>query len=212
MPKGPVCRAVAVVAIASTPVLAAAPGGFLPLATFAQTVASASTPAPTPAGGTRQVESRTNARDSLVYVWIAPGTFQMGCVPQDGECHDREKPRHPVTLNRGFWLGRTEVTVAAFERFVAETAYATDAERAGFSYAWDGRQFTRDSGLSWKARASRMTHNTRSCTCPGMMPRPSVRGPEDISRRRRNGSMRRAQAETLRCTCGGMRLSPSRAA
>jgi len=61
------------------------------------------------------------AKDGMEYVWIPPGGYQMGCVPTDSECDAREKPRHPVTIGRGFWLGRTEVTVAAYRRFAAAT-------------------------------------------------------------------------------------------
>jgi formylglycine-generating enzyme required for sulfatase activity len=48
----------------------------------------------------------------------------MGCVPQDSGCDQDEKPRHPVTLSRGFWIGKTEVTVGAYKR------YATASGRA----------------------------------------------------------------------------------
>jgi hypothetical protein len=53
----------------------------------------------------------------LAYVWIPAGAFDMGCVPADTACLPREGPRHPVTLTRGFWLGETEVSVAAYARF-----------------------------------------------------------------------------------------------
>jgi formylglycine-generating enzyme required for sulfatase activity len=54
-------------------------------------------------------------------VWIAPGTFEMGCVPGDDECYAEEKPAHRVTLSHGFWMGRTEVPVQAYEQFAAAT-------------------------------------------------------------------------------------------
>ncbi len=60
---------------------------------------------------------RTNPQDGLKYVWIPPGTFAMGCTPDETECSDDEKPSHPVTITKGFWLGQTEVTVAAYKRF-----------------------------------------------------------------------------------------------
>jgi formylglycine-generating enzyme required for sulfatase activity len=41
----------------------------------------------------------------------------MGCSPGDNECESDEKPAHPVTISRGFWLGKTEVTVEAYRRF-----------------------------------------------------------------------------------------------
>ena len=57
---------------------------------------------------------------SLEYVWIPPGTFQMGAVPGDYDSTDAEKPRHPVTISKGFWLAKSPVTVAAYKRFVGE--------------------------------------------------------------------------------------------
>ncbi len=63
------------------------------------------------------VQSRMNARDGQRYVWIPPGTFQMGCSPGDNECSEDEKPAHAVTISRGFWLGQTEVTVGDSQAF-----------------------------------------------------------------------------------------------
>jgi formylglycine-generating enzyme required for sulfatase activity len=62
---------------------------------------------------------RVNPKDGLKYVWIPPGTFMMGCSqePEDRECWKDEKPRHQVTLTRGFWVGQTPVTVGAYKRF-----------------------------------------------------------------------------------------------
>jgi formylglycine-generating enzyme required for sulfatase activity len=62
---------------------------------------------------------RVNPKNGLEYVWIPPGSFEMGCVPGDDECYPEEKPAHRVTLRHGFWLGRTEVPVQAYERFAA---------------------------------------------------------------------------------------------
>jgi formylglycine-generating enzyme required for sulfatase activity len=45
----------------------------------------------------------------------------MGCSPGDSDCQEDEKPAHQVTLTKGFWLGQTEVTVAAYKRFAAAT-------------------------------------------------------------------------------------------
>jgi formylglycine-generating enzyme required for sulfatase activity len=63
---------------------------------------------------------RKNQKDGLSYVWIPPGKFTMGCSKDDRECQPNEGPPHEVTLTRGFWLGRTEVTVAAYNRFLGE--------------------------------------------------------------------------------------------
>ena len=64
---------------------------------------------------------RVNPKDGLKYVWIASGTFMMGCSPGDIDCKDPEKPPHQVTLTKGFWLGQTEVTVGAYKRFAGAT-------------------------------------------------------------------------------------------
>lgn len=42
--------------------------------------------------------------------WIKPGTFLMGCDPDDPDGQDSEKPQHRVTLTRGFWLADTACT------------------------------------------------------------------------------------------------------
>ena len=74
--------------------------------------------APAPAPGS----VRVSPKDGLKYVWIPPGTFQMGCSPGDMECNDDEEPPHPVTISKGFWLGQTPVTVAAYKRFASDTS------------------------------------------------------------------------------------------
>jgi formylglycine-generating enzyme required for sulfatase activity len=40
----------------------------------------------------------------------------MGCSASDNQCKDDEKPAHRVKIPNGFWLGRTEVTNAAFRK------------------------------------------------------------------------------------------------
>lgn len=59
---------------------------------------------------------KVNPKDGLTYVWIPPGSFIMGCSPDDSECFDDEKPAHPVTITKGFWVGRAPVTQQAYQR------------------------------------------------------------------------------------------------
>ncbi len=63
----------------------------------------------------------TSRIDRLEYVHIPAGSFKMGCVPTDKRCDANEKPQHPVTISHGFWMGRTEVEVAAYRRFVDDS-------------------------------------------------------------------------------------------
>jgi formylglycine-generating enzyme required for sulfatase activity len=70
-----------------------------------------------------------NSRDGLNYVWIEPGTFEMGCSPGDGECVDSEKPVHLVTITKGLWMGQTPVTQAAYRRVIGKN-YASGLSTA----------------------------------------------------------------------------------
>jgi formylglycine-generating enzyme required for sulfatase activity len=71
---------------------------------------------------------KVNPKDGLKYVWVPPGTIQMGCSPGDDACRENEKPSHKVTISHGFWMGRTEVTVGAYMRFARSAAKAMPPE------------------------------------------------------------------------------------
>jgi formylglycine-generating enzyme required for sulfatase activity len=64
---------------------------------------------------------RENSRDGQKYVWIPAGNFEMGCSAGDSECGEDEKPAHPVSILKGFWMGQTPVTVGAWKRYRAAT-------------------------------------------------------------------------------------------
>src|SRR5208282_561953 len=93
--------------------------------------APAPAPAPTTSSVTRVLDNlepppeagtvRVNPIDGLKYVWIPPGTFVMGRSPGDAEGYVQESPPHEVTITKGFWMGQTPVTVAAYRRFAAAT-------------------------------------------------------------------------------------------
>src|SRR5215213_5167163 len=68
-------------------------------------------------------------------VWIAGGTFLMG----SDHHYPEEAPAHPVTIS-GFWIDRTQVTNAAFRRFVKATGYVTLAERVPDPALYPGAQ------------------------------------------------------------------------
>jgi sulfatase modifying factor 1 len=58
-------------------------------------------------------------------VWIPGGTFWMGCDACD---MPDAAPVHQVTVD-GFWMDKTAITNAQFEKFVKATDYKTVAER-----------------------------------------------------------------------------------
>lgn len=53
----------------------------------------------------------------LELIWVAPGSFNMGSLP-DEVSNKAERPQTKVTLTHGFWLGKTEVTQAQYEAII----------------------------------------------------------------------------------------------
>lgn len=106
---------------------------------------------------------------ALELVYIPPGKFMMGSTAEEkawatgieggaaaGTVREKyEGEPRPIRVKSGFWMGRTEVTMGQFRRFVAETGYVTDAEKDGgntqcFDHKWD--RYYYDSGIRhpWK--------------------------------------------------------------
>jgi formylglycine-generating enzyme required for sulfatase activity len=63
---------------------------------------------------------KVNVKDGQRYRWIPAGFFQMGCSNGDIECFNNEKPVRIVTITKGFWIGETEVTQAAYEKVTGQ--------------------------------------------------------------------------------------------
>jgi formylglycine-generating enzyme required for sulfatase activity len=83
------------------------------LLTLCATLAAATARAddPLPRAGERHVIPDL----ALTLLWVKPGTFLMGSPPDEPARDQAEGPQTRVTLTRGFWLGRTEVTQAQYE-------------------------------------------------------------------------------------------------
>ena len=84
-------------------------------------------------------------------VRVPTGEFAMGSPPTEAMRQEDEGPQRPVRITKGFWMGRFEVTVAQFTRFVQQTGYRTTAEYAGG--AWnitDELKQEWKKGLNWK--------------------------------------------------------------
>jgi len=78
--------------------------------------------------GPKAGDIRANANDAQRYAYIPAGAFRMGCSAGDTECDTDEKPAHDVRISKGFWMGQTEVTVAAYKRFAQATGRAMPQE------------------------------------------------------------------------------------
>jgi formylglycine-generating enzyme required for sulfatase activity len=77
-------------------------------------------------------------------VLVQGGSFSMG-----GGLEEDEKPAHTVKVG-SFYLGKYEVTVAEFRKFMNSHSYVTDAEKKGDSYAWVKRKFIATKNVNWR--------------------------------------------------------------
>jgi sulfatase modifying factor 1 len=68
-----------------------------------------------PAAGANQT-TKVNPKDNLIYVWIPPGKYMMGCSTGDQTCFSWENPPREMVIHNGFWIGQTEVTQEAYRR------------------------------------------------------------------------------------------------
>jgi formylglycine-generating enzyme required for sulfatase activity len=67
-------------------------------------------------------------------VLVKGGCFQMGDIFSD--VPSSEKPVHEVCVD-DFYMGKYEVTVGEFRKFVKETAYRTEAEWQNGCHCWE---------------------------------------------------------------------------
>ncbi|OHB67623.1 MAG: hypothetical protein A2Y76_00955 [Planctomycetes bacterium RBG_13_60_9] len=78
-----------------------------------------------------------NPTDGTRFVWVPAGSFTAQVPAERTDPNEPEKTAsQQVTFDQGFWLGRTEVTVGQFRRFVHQTGHVTDAEKAGHRFTW----------------------------------------------------------------------------
>jgi len=90
----------------------------------------------------------------MEFVFIPAGEFVMG----SDSGTDDQKPAHKVKISQPFYLGRYEVTVGQFRKFVEETKYQTDAEKEGWGNSWNGKEFVKTK-VDWKNPGFEQTDN-----------------------------------------------------
>ena len=78
-------------------------------------------------------------------VVIPAGSFVMGSPAYEQGRDNDEGPQHNVNV-RSFMLGKYEVTVGEFARFVNETGHRTD----GGCYVWSGAKWDIDQSKNWR--------------------------------------------------------------
>lgn len=90
-----------------------------------------------PGGGAAPEAGTVRTFAGMEFVWCPPGSYSCGSRLSPREIAERfggreewyadEFPRHTVTFSRGFWMSKTEVTKAQWERVMRSTP-------------WDGQQ------------------------------------------------------------------------
>lgn len=81
---------------------------------------------------------------------IPQGQFLMGS-PESETGRNADEKAHGVTLTRDFYLSRTVVTVAQWQRFTFETRYRTEAESGSSGgFGWDGKALAQRQEFTWK--------------------------------------------------------------
>ena len=78
----------------------------------------------------------------MEFVWIEPGTFRMGSLPTEEGRNDDEGPVYGVTISKGFWLGKYEVTQGEWESVMGSNPsyYEGNARRPVEKVSWEDVQ------------------------------------------------------------------------
>lgn len=97
------------------------------------------------ANATLPAPASTLERD---FIYVKGGSFQMGGAW--GDSHGVEK--QPLYEERvgNYYLGKKEVTVGQFRRFVEDRSYRTDAEEHDGCLTYDGMKWDKDRDANWK--------------------------------------------------------------
>ncbi len=95
------------------------------------------------------LQTSTKAPEIVI---VAAASFMMGSLDHAGGINDNEQPRHRVTLEKGFGLGVTEVTVKQFGEFIQQSGYQTTADLNKSSSIYDKvtGKLIEQSGVNWQ--------------------------------------------------------------
>jgi eukaryotic-like serine/threonine-protein kinase len=115
-------------------------------ATFPQSPTATVSPFPT-TPPVYTVVTRIAEKDGMEMVFVPAGAFEMG----SSEGNRREQPVRQVYLD-AYWIDKVEVTIAMFQKFVNETGWQTDAEKKGWSWAYQSfeKDYEANSGATWR--------------------------------------------------------------
>ncbi len=82
-------------------------------------------------------------------ILVEPGKFNMGSPLTEPDRSSDENQRH-IRITRPYYIGRHEVTVGQFKKFVDDTGYKTDAEKAGKAWAYSAGNTVLTKDVTWR--------------------------------------------------------------
>ena len=91
-----------------------------------------------------------------VWLYVPPGTFQMGSEEGEDTTGNSEQPVHTVTLNYGYMFSKYEIVVEQYEACVSAGACSPPSTAAWDAYGWgtnssgNGRSDHPQNGISWQ--------------------------------------------------------------
>lgn len=62
----------------------------------------------------------------MEFIAIPAGSFAMGASDNEPDAYDSEKPQHPVTISKPFYISKYEVTQAQWEAVMGSNPYTLD--------------------------------------------------------------------------------------
>jgi formylglycine-generating enzyme len=83
------------------------------------------------------------------FVRIPAGEFTMGSPEGEADRDNSDETQHQVKVSE-FYLCKYAVTLAEFKKFIDESKYQTDAEKANSSRIWDGKAWKDKEGVNWR--------------------------------------------------------------
>jgi sulfatase modifying factor 1 len=101
-------------------------------------------------GGNPELQIDLGGGVSLPMVEAPAGSYMRGS-PETETGRGADETPHAVTLSRPFLIGKSPVTVAHWERFVAETGYRTEAEKGtSGGFGWNGSAMVQSKTYTWR--------------------------------------------------------------
>lgn len=117
--------------------------------TFVSVALALSFVAPVAHAGGRTIDLGSGV--SLELVEVPAGRFTQG-TKQGTPGHADDETEREVTISKAFLIGKSPVTVAAWQRFAEDTSYRTEAEKGtSGGFGWNGKDLVQDKKYTWKS-------------------------------------------------------------